>query len=54
MGPEKLPRAEEYRTLAMECEERSKRVQDPQAKQAYLELARGWQALADHSKKSRR
>jgi hypothetical protein len=42
-----LPRAEEYRAHARECEDRAAGTRDPDIKQHLLELAKRWRQMAD-------
>ncbi|HXB80809.1 MAG TPA: hypothetical protein VNX23_25945 [Bradyrhizobium sp.] len=44
-----MKRAEEYRKKAEEAEARAEATRDPNAKQAYLEIAQQWRQLAEHA-----
>jgi hypothetical protein len=46
-----MPKAEEYRAKARECEERAEQTRDPFIKQQLLDIAQKWRTMAAHLEK---
>jgi hypothetical protein len=44
--------AEEYRQKAEEAEKMADKINDPNIKRAYLEIAKQWRLMADHAERN--